>query len=331
MNNRNSSWSMPLGTWFGVTVQVSLLFVLIIPAFCIHLGGVRTGLTFSLILFLSVLLHEFMHILAARITGGFGDTVQITPFGGLAMCHPAPTLASQLWTPGAGPVSNLALCLIMAVPLWQLGTLASGLNPFAFPEVSLTNASLLPDLAMLVFKANWLLFLVNLIPVHPLDGGRILHTWLNHRMDSIRGRDIYVRTGSISGALLVLAGLLLSIPFVMLIGTMVLVLNVYELFQLQTQTPDTEESFLGYDFSQGYTSLERDSPNSGHEPGLIDRWKSQRDEKRRAREEQQEQEMAGQLDRLLDKLHQHGEDALTPSEKRQLKEISARMRKNREA
>jgi len=330
MNNRNSAWSIPAGTWFGVSVQVSLLFLLIIPAFCIHLGGVRTGLTFSLILFLSVLLHEFMHVLAARLTGGFGDTVQITPFGGLAMCHPAPTLSSQLWTPASGPLSNLALCLITAVPLWQLGDLWSAFNPFEFPEVSLSGHGLLPGLTMLVFKANWLLVLINLIPVHPLDGGRILLTWLSHRMDGVRGRDIYVRTGSIAGALVVLAGLLLSSPFVMLIGTMVLVLNVYELFQLQTQTPDAEESFLGYDFSQGYTSLEKESSVTDHEPGLIDRWKSQRDEKRRAREERQEREMAGQLDRILDKLHQHGEDALTPSEKRQLKEISARMRKDRD-
>ena len=210
MNNRNSAWSIPAGTWFGVSVQVSLLFLLIIPAFCIHLGGVRTGLTFSLILFLSVLLHEFMHVLAARLTGGFGDTVQITPFGGLAMCHPAPTLSSQLWTPASGPLSNLALCLITAVPLWQLGDLWSAFNPFEFPEVSLSGHGLLPGLTMLVFKANWLLVLINLIPVHPLDGGRILLTWLSHRMDGVRGRDIYVRTGSIAGALVVLAGLLLS-------------------------------------------------------------------------------------------------------------------------
>ncbi|MFP6765546.1 MAG: site-2 protease family protein, partial [Planctomycetaceae bacterium] len=308
MNNRSSSWLIPLGTWFGVSVHVSLLFILIIPAFCMHLGGVRTGLTFSLILFLSVLLHEFMHILAARSTGGFGETVQITPFGGLAMCHPAPTLSSQLWTPAAGPVSNLALCLITAVPLWQLGDLSSALNPFVFPETVLAGSSLLPGLTMLVFKANWVLVLINLIPVHPLDGGRFLLTWLSHRKDGIRSRGIYIKAGSITGALIVLSGLLLSSPFVMLIGTMVLVLNVYEMFQLQSQTPEAEESFLGYDFSQGYTSLEKESAATDHEPGLIDRWKSQRDEKRRQREEREEREMAGQLDRILDKLHQHGED-----------------------
>lgn len=312
------------------------MFLLIVPAFCVHLGQVRTGLVFALVLFVSVLLHEFMHILAARMTGGDGNEVQVTPFGGLAMCHPAPTFSSQMWTPAGGPLSNLVLCIATAVPLWQLGKLTDVLNPFIFPDVELAGEDLLPGMMVLVFKANWLLVLINLIPVHPLDGGRILLTWLTWRMDGHRSRDIYSKVGSGAGALIILAGLLASSPFAMLLGTVVLVSNIYEMFQLSAQTAEADESFLGYDFSQGYTSLERgydgdeDIPADDHETGLIDRWKTQREEKRRQKEEQAEKEMAEQLDVLLDKLHKHGEDALTPTEKRQLKEISARMRKDRD-
>lgn len=334
MNDRNAAWSIPFGTWFGIPVRVSLVFLLIVPAFCLHLGGVRTGLTFSLILFLSVVLHEFMHIIAARMTGGDGFEVQITPFGGLAMCHPAPTLSSQLWTPAGGPLSNLAVCLVAAVPLYQMGSLSAGLNPFEFPDVTLAGATLLPGLAMLVFKANWLLVIINLIPVHPLDGGRLLLTFLSHRMELLRGRDIYTKTGSIVGALIILGGLLLKNHFTMLIGTMVLVLNVHEMFQMRSPDGGGEESFMGYDFSQGYTSLERgyDGEPIAEEPdpGLIDRWKTQREEKRRQREDEEEREMVAELDRLLEKLHQHGEAALTAHEKRQLKEISAKMRRDRD-
>lgn len=334
MNDRPAAWSLPFGTWFGIPVRVSVMFLLIIPAFCMHMGGVRTGLVFALILFVSVMLHEFMHILAARMTGGDGFEVQITPFGGLAMCHPAPTLSSQLWTPAGGPLSNFAICLVAGVPLYQTGVLAAALNPFTMPEISLSGAGLLPGLMMLAFKANWLLVLINLIPVHPLDGGRLLQTWLGYRMDPLRSRDLYSKIGTGIGALIVLAGLIVESPFTMLVGTLVLVLNVYEMFQLRTQDHGGEESFMGYDFSQGYTSLERgydgEPIDDERDPGLIDRWKIQRDEKRRQKDEQEERQMVEELDRLLEKLHQHGEDSLTAHEKRQLKEISAKMRRDRD-
>ena len=131
---------------------------------------------------------------------------------------------------------------------------------------------------------------------------------------------------------------MMQITMPMLVGTLVLVLNVAEMFQLRSQPHDSEESFMGYDFSQGYTSLERgyegqsfDEEERDREAGLIDRWKNQREEKRRQRDKEEEQEMAQELDRLLDKLHQHGEDALTAFEKHQLKEISDRMRRDRGA
>ena len=337
MNERTNAWSIPFGTWFGLPVRVSVIFLLIVPAFCMQMGGVRTGLTFALILFISVMLHEFAHIIAARMTGGDGHEVHVTPFGGLAMCHPAPTLSSQIWTPAGGPLSNLALCLVTSVPLYQQGKLLGALNPFGVVEVSLTGATLLPGLFMLVFKANWLLVIINMIPVHPLDGGRILLPFLNHKMDPIRARDLYSKIGTGVGALIILAGLMMQITMTMLVGTLVLVLNLAEMFQLRSHPHDSEESFMGYDFSQGYTSLERgyegesfdEEDEREREAGLIDRWKSQREEKRRQRDEEEEREMAQELDRLLDKLHQHGEDALTAHEKRQLKEISARMRRDR--
>lgn len=338
MNERSNAWSIPFGTWFGLPVRVSVIFLLIVPAFCMQMGGVRTGLTFALILFLSVILHEFMHVVAARMTGGDGYEIHVTPFGGLAMCHPAPTLSSQLWTPAGGPLSNFALCLVTAVPIYQQGALLEALNPFAVVAVSLTGATLVPGLLMLVFKANWLLVLINLIPVHPLDGGRILLPFLNSRMDPLRSRDLYSKIGTGVGALIILAGLMMQITMTMLVGTLVLVLNVAEMFQLRSQPHESEESFMGYDFSQGYTSLERgydgEPPGDGAVPdheqeSLIDRWKSQREEKRRQKDEEAEREMAEELDRLLDKLHRHGEDALTPHEKRQLKEISQKMRRDR--
>ena len=91
-----------------------------------------------------------------------------------------------------------------------------------------------------------------------------------------------------------------------------------------------EDSEFGYDFSQGYTSLERSAPAT-QEPrvSIWQRWKRQREEERRRKETQQEQEAEAQLDAILAKLHAGGMTGLSPHEKRILERASAKYRKGR--
>ncbi len=331
-SERNSSaYSFPFGTWFGVEVRVNILFLLIVPILWFRLEDFAITVAFSLVLLISVLLHEFGHVFGARFTGGEANEVNITPFGGLAMCMPGPGFAGQFWTVAGGPLVNAALCAVALYPATMEVTLGQCLHPLQFPHLELGGglAAIGPELAVLLFKANWLLLLVNLLPVHPLDGGRLLYPILGTRWDRIDAQTIYLRIGWICGILISIFGLAFDNSWVMALGTVVLVLNLFESFRMQTaEQPD--ESFMGYDFSEGYTSLERfdddDETEEHREPGMIARWRNQREESRRQREEELERELARELDRLLEKLHANGEDSLSPSEKRQLKEISARFR-----
>jgi biotin carboxylase len=61
-------------------------------------------------------------------------------------------------------------------------------------------------------------------------------------------------------------------------------------------------------------------------PGLLERWKQERERKRAEKEEQERVQAEAQLDALLEKVHQQGIDSLTESEKRFLKQASARYR-----
>jgi hypothetical protein len=90
-----------------------------------------------------------------------------------------------------------------------------------------------------------------------------------------------------------------------------------------------EESLFGYDFSQGYTSLERDehvqAPPKPRE-GWFARWRRQRAE-RRAREEQERREAEeGRLDELLEKVAKHGIQSLSDEERRFMQRVSDRYR-----
>lgn len=324
-------WSLPLGSWFAVNVRMSILFPLLAIALSLRLGTPAVGLTFALILFFSVLAHEFGHVFAARVTGGDGDEILMTPMGGLAHCYPAPTFQSKFWTVAGGPVMNIALCLFSLLTVLDSTHLETCLSPFDFPVLQLTGgaSTVIPVLVIMLFKANWLLLLINLIPVHPLDGGRMLQLILNTRLDAHVARMWYLRAGAIVGLVLLVAGLMLDNTWVMAAGAIILPLNLAEAYQMQTQE-HSEESFMGYDFSQGYTSLEQSGQDEGYDsesrPGVLARWKAQREEEKRQRQEEEDRDMERQLDLLLEKLHTHGDSGLTASEKRRLQDISERLR-----
>ena len=91
-----------------------------------------------------------------------------------------------------------------------------------------------------------------------------------------------------------------------------------------------EESFLGYDFSQGYTSLERshedeETPRE-RRPSWWQRWKARREAKRREKEEAARRAEEERLDQLLEKIQQHGADSLTEEEQSFMMRVSDRYR-----
>ena len=334
MNQRDSllSWSFSAGTCFETRIRVSLLFPIILAIFCVQ-TNLKLGLTFGLVLFLSVLLHEFGHIIGARRTGGSGNEILLWPLGGLASVQPGSTYFSRMMTTAAGPIVNFILCL--GSVLFVIGTeyQQDALNPLVLPAVPL-GAQFSHDLLVLLFAANWLLLLVNLIPVAPLDGGRMLQTFLMHRMDREHGTFIYLRIGLFFAFLVGIAGLFLDHAWIVAIGAVLLVLNLYESQQMQ-QAQAYDESFMGYDFSQGYTSLEQSHSNAPTtvpaRKGILARWKEKRRNEKARKQHEQEVQQEQLLDELLEKIQNEGVDSLTPMEKRLLSKVSARYREREQS
>jgi Zn-dependent protease len=117
-----------------------------------------------LALFLIVLLHEFGHALACRQVGGIANRIVLWPLGGVAYVDPPPRPGATLWSIAAGPLVNVALAPI----LWGLYLASRG-------------GSVSPDFHILVYTVFWIdivLFVFNILPVYPLDGGQILRSLL---------------------------------------------------------------------------------------------------------------------------------------------------------
>jgi Zn-dependent protease len=119
-----------------------------------------------LIVFGFVLMHEFGHVFACRSVGGTADRILLWPLGGLAFVAPPPRPGACLWTTFAGPLVNVFLGPILYVLM------------LATTPVEGEASSDFFKLFQTLFSFNVVMLVFNLLPVFPLDGGRILHALL---------------------------------------------------------------------------------------------------------------------------------------------------------
>ena len=84
---------------------------------------------------------------------------------------------------------------------------------------------------------------------------------------------------------------------------------------------------LGYDFSQGYTSLERDLVSGPKtDLGPVGRWLEERREARQEKQRQVEEDEERRVDDILARLHITGLDGLSLEDRQILDRVSARYR-----
>jgi Zn-dependent protease len=321
------SWALPVGRLFLTQIRVSVLFVPIAIILGYRLGW-QVGLTFSGLLMLSILAHEFGHVFAARWSGGYADEILLWPLGGLAFAQPGPHPSSGLITIAGGPAVNLLACVLFFpgfyAPVWSW----SLLNPFVLPLAEFSATHWGRDLLQLAFSVNWVLLLVNLLPIYPLDAGQFVKELLARRMPNEVAHRLMMQVGSICSWVLMGLGLMYDQMWLVVIGAITLVLNTL----LSSQGAGGEgydDSFLGYDFSQGYTSLERSEQRAARrppQPGWLEQWRERRRSARAAREAAERLKLEQQLDVLLAKVHEHGMESLTDAEQRLLKQASQSLR-----
>lgn len=146
-------------------------------------------------LFLIVLLHEFGHALACRSVGGRAEQIVLWPLGGVAYVAPPPRPGAVLWSIVAGPLVNVILAPVLTAVMLagDSGNWMQTAPDFYF----FIRAIWFANLALLIF---------NLLPVYPLDGGKILWALLWFVFGRARGLMI----AAVIGGLAVLA----LVPFV---------------------------------------------------------------------------------------------------------------------
>lgn len=325
------SWNLSLGRWAGVRVRLHVFFVIFAILALSPQGDPRYGAVALGILLASVLLHEIGHCVAARGVGGHADEILLWPFGGLAQVQVPHEPRSELVAALAGPLANVLLCLV-AMPVLLLAGSSEllSLNPLRPPYVAPGFPWQL--VVAMTFWINWTLLLMNLLPAFPLDGGRALRAIL-WPMAGYRRAVLQVSwVARLTGVALCIIGWLLydAYPFawipLALLGVFLFFSAKQEAERLQQR--EAEEGSFGYDFSQGYTSLERafEAPRKQPGPGPVRRWLEQRRRARQERQREIEEEEDRRVDDVLVRLHQHGLEGLSPEDRALLDRVSARYR-----
>lgn len=355
-------WSIPLGRIFGISVRVHVLFPVVALAMILRVAfmkhvvqgswidvAVLTGL-----FFVSVLCHEFGHCFAARWVDGDATEIMMWPLGGLASVDLPHEPRSHFITAAGGPATNLFFCAIFALllafvvdpsyqppwnplnapyrgspqqvqdlPEWPLHTNAIGL--YTWDGHLHVVTSVWPVLLARLFWVNWVLFLLNVLLVcFPLDGGRMLQSALWPSLGYRQATLAVIYAGFVMTVLVGLISIVYNEILVFCLAVFIYVSCRTQLFILET---GGEEGLFGYDFSQGYTSLERDQPNiTTKRASWWKRWRDRRAARKLKLEMETREADERRLDELLEKVQKLGMSALTDEERRFMKRVSDRYR-----
>ncbi|TDE09540.1 CBS domain-containing protein [Jiangella asiatica] len=182
-------------TWFIVAAVITYWGEPLVTDYLPDLGNGAyvVAFGFAVLLYLSVLVHEFGHALTARAFGLPVRGITLHFLGGYTEIErESPTPGRDLVVSAAGPILSLAL---------------GGLGLLATEAV---DGDVLRFLVWELAVANVVVGVFNLLPALPLDGGHMLRAavW-RFGGDENRGTVVAARAGQ------VLAGLVLVMPFVL--------------------------------------------------------------------------------------------------------------------
>jgi len=327
-------WSMPLGHWRGVPLRVSLLGIGALIPLCYHFGlgpGLFHGCAFAIVL----MLHEGARLSClAPARKGRQRPIILWPCGNLAS-DVALVPRGKGFAECFGSLFSLSLCVLIGLasvpdqstPSWP--TLFMGLPALNF-------SAPVETFGLVLISVSLKLLLVNLLPIRSTDMGRFLEYYLQSDWDEQDRREISLKVGLITAFLTVILACVGQVWWLVPAAFVLISLTIAELTEsVEPVAESGDETFLGYDFSAGYTSLETSQTEVLRDPpppsSLFERWMARNAEKKRMQEAEMARLIETELDRILSKVHALGVDSLAPQERQILDEASRQYRKRGKA
>jgi Zn-dependent protease len=228
-------YAVNLGKPFGIRISVHWTFLLIILFVIIanvnqgyNLAQTGLSILFIIFLFICITLHELGHSLTARYYGGEVHSITLLPIGGVANIKKMPEDPKQeLVVSAAGLIVNI----IIAGIIYLLLSLGGKLN---FEQLDFQTITTKNFFILLMF-VNLFVVAFNLLPAFPMDGGRMLRSFLAIYMNKLKATYIAKELGQILAVLFVVWGVFTN-PFLVIIGIFVYIgaRGEYQMMQYHT-------------------------------------------------------------------------------------------------
>lgn len=132
--------------------------------------GLTTSILILAVLLSGIVLHELGHGMAAKVQGAYGVTITLWGLGGLCSSVRDPLPRREIIILAAGPAVSAALSWGSVLALHLLDKNSPGLLYTANGD-----GTILWQFLALSASLNWMLFLFNILPIYPLDGGQITY------------------------------------------------------------------------------------------------------------------------------------------------------------
>lgn len=256
------NYTFSLGTLFSIPFKLHwsiIPFFAVIPwmAYRNHMSMTDSLLLLLLMILVlgSVLLHELGHAGAANLLGVKTHDILLSPIGGIARLEKMPEEPIEEFKIAiAGPLVNLLIFTVIAGPILLLAYVN-------IVEIDWTMNNLAQPVVFLSLLAisNFILFLFNLVPAFPMDGGRILRAFLASRMSRQKATKIASLIGKVLAAVLMILGVVYMRPIWTLIGIFVFLMADIENRQEQ-ETHKLRQIFASAICTQDYKDVKLYTP-----------------------------------------------------------------------
>ncbi|HET6873312.1 MAG TPA: site-2 protease family protein, partial [Acidimicrobiales bacterium] len=212
---RKRRWSWEIGRVAGIRIRIHASFLLLlllpfVPGATDTPAGAAWELAWIGVVFACVLVHELAHSITATHFGIRVKDIVLIPIGGASEMERMPDNPRvEMAIAGAGPAASLLLAGV------SLGVSAA-FGQHWWPP-GLVAGPLLGRLGWL----NLILGGFNLLPVLPMDGGRLLRAALEPSLGRTRSVVVAARVGRVGGALMIALGLFYNL-WMVFIGVFIL-------------------------------------------------------------------------------------------------------------
>jgi Zn-dependent protease len=184
--------SLKLGSALGVPVFLHWSILLAVGGMIFSLGA--AGVVLAIMLFASILAHEYAHVLAARKYGLPSTKIVLHYFGGAASLDlTGVTPKQEVIIAFAGPALSAAIAAAALLLDAAVASVASG-------RMLISGVTILTTLGV----TNIAIVIFNMLPIFPMDGGRILRAALQLKFGHARATKMALNTSVILSAALVI-------------------------------------------------------------------------------------------------------------------------------